>query len=137
AARMEQTAAPGTVQISEDTYRRVAPLFDVWDLGGIEVKGKDEPVQAYRVLGLEPQPGRLRGLEGIPSPLIGRERETGRLNEILAGLRANQSRICFLIGEAGLGKSRLIAEVRRDWREQLAASYGDISPLWRGWTEFV
>ena len=137
AARMEQTAAPGTVQIAEDTYRLIAPLFDVWDLGGIEVKGKDEPVQAYRVLGLEPQPGRLRGLEGIRSPLIGRAREIGRLREILSGLRDNHSRICYLIGEAGLGKSRLIAEIRQEWRDQLAATYGDVNPLWRGWTEFV
>ena len=137
AARMEQTAAPGTVQISEETYRLIAPLFDVWDLGGIEVKGKDEPVHAYRVLGLEPQPGRLRGLEGIHSPLVGREREIARLRDILAGLRDGQSRICYLIGEAGLGKSRLIAEVRQEWRAQLAAIFGDINPLWRGWTEFV
>ena len=137
AARMEQTAAPGTVQISDDTYRHVAPLFDVWDLGGIEVKGKDEPVHAYRVLGLEPQPGRLRGLEGIHVPLVGRQRELGRLRDILTTVRGGQSAICYLIGEAGLGKSRLIAEVRREWRDQLATTYGDVDPLWRGWTEFV
>jgi class 3 adenylate cyclase/tetratricopeptide (TPR) repeat protein len=137
AARMQQTAAPGTVQITEETYRLVAPLFDVWDLGGIEVKGKDEPVQAYRVLGLEPQPGRLRGLEGVRAPTVGRERELERLREILRGLKGNYSRICYLIGEAGLGKSRLIAELRQDWREQLAETYGDMDPLWRGWSEFV
>lgn len=137
AARMEQTAAPGTVQISEDTYRLIAPLFDVWDLGGIEVKGKEEPVHAYRVLGLEPQPGRLRGLEGFSAPLVGRAREIARLRDILADLRDGHSRICYLIGEAGLGKSRLIAEVRQEWRDQLAATFGDVNPLWRGWSEFV
>ena len=137
AARMEQTAAPGTVQISEDTYRLIAPLFDVWDLGGIEVKGKEEPVHAYRVLGLEPQPGRLRGLEGFSAPLVGRAREIARLRDILAALRDGHSRICYLIGEAGLGKSRLIAEVRQEWRDQLAATFGDVNPLWRGWSEFV
>ncbi len=137
AARMEQTAAPGTVQISDDTYRLIAPLFDVWDLGGVEVKGKDEPVHAYRVLGLEAQPGRLRGLEGLQAPLIGRQREIARLREILADLHDGRSRICYLIGEAGLGKSRLIAEVRQEWRDQLAATFGDVSPLWRGWSEFV
>ncbi|WP_374686478.1 adenylate/guanylate cyclase domain-containing protein [Promineifilum sp.] len=137
AARMEQTAAPGTVQIAEDTYRLIAPLFDVWDLGGIEVKGKEEPVHAYRVLGLEPQPGRLRGLDGIQVPLVGRDREIARLRDILMELKEGQSRICYLIGEAGLGKSRLIAEVRQVWRDQLAAAFGDIDPLWRGWSEFV
>ncbi len=137
AARMEQTAAPGTVQISDDTYRHVAPLFDVWDLGGIPVKGKDEPVHAYRVLGLEMQPGRLRGLEGIHAPLVGRDRELARLGDILTALRDGQSRIVYLIGEAGLGKSRLIAEARQMWRAQLAATNGAADPLWRGWTEFV
>ena len=137
AARMEQTAAPGTVQISDDTYRHVAPLFDVWDLGGIAVKGKDEPVHAYRVLGLEAQPGRLRGLEGIHAPLVGRERELARLRDVLTALRGGQSAVVYLVGEAGLGKSRLIAEARQMWREQLAATYGDVDPLWRGWTEFV
>ncbi|MEZ4518796.1 MAG: adenylate/guanylate cyclase domain-containing protein [Chloroflexota bacterium] len=81
AARMEQTAEPGTIQISEDTYRLVGPLFDVWDLGGIEVKGKDEPVQAYRVLGVDPQPGRLRGIEGLDTRLVGRAREMERLRQ--------------------------------------------------------
>lgn len=137
AARMEQTAAPGTVQIAEDTYRLIAPLFDVWDLGDIEVKGKEQPVHAYRVLGLEPQPDRVRGLEGIHAGLIGRTREMSRLRDILSGLRAGQSRICYLIGEAGLGKTRLIAEMRQEWRDQLAAAYGDVNPLWRGWSEFV
>jgi len=137
AARMEQTAAPGTVQISEETYRLIAPLFDVWDLGKIEVKGRDEPVQAYRVLGLEPQPGRLRGLEGIRSPLIGREREFGRLRALLDDLQDGRSHICYLVGEAGLGKTRLIAELRQVWRDRMAAVYGDVSPLWQGWSEFV
>ena len=42
------TAVPGTVQITENTYRLVAPLFDAWEVGPIEVKGKAEPVRAYR-----------------------------------------------------------------------------------------
>ena len=52
-------------------------------------------------------------------------------------VRDGRSRICYLIGEAGLGKSRLIAEVRQEWRDQLAATFGDVNPLWRGWSEFV
>jgi class 3 adenylate cyclase len=137
AARMEQTAIAGTVQISEDTYRLVAPLFDVWDLGNIEVKGKTDPIPAYRVLGVEPQPGHLRGIEGVQIPLVGRVRELGRLREILDNLQDNQSQICFLIGEAGLGKSRLITEVRREWRDSLAATHEVVGPLLHSWTEFL
>jgi class 3 adenylate cyclase len=137
AARMEQTAIAGTVQISEDTYRLVAPLFDVWDLGNIEVKGRTDPIPAYRVLGVEPQPERLRGIEGLQTPLVGRGRELSRLREILDDLQDKQSQICFLIGEAGLGKSRLIAEVRREWRDSLATTQEVVGPLLHSWTEFL
>ncbi|NIP18983.1 MAG: hypothetical protein GWM87_13130, partial [Xanthomonadales bacterium] len=63
AARMEQTAAPGTIQISENTYRFVAPLFETEPLGEIRVKGKSHPVPTYRVLGRATGPGRPHGLE--------------------------------------------------------------------------
>ena len=113
AARMEQTAEPGTVQIAEDTYRLVAPLFEFEALGGIEVKGKAEPVQSYRVLGRPKTPGRRRGIEGLDSPLIGREQEFEMLRAAAAGLGKGIGGIACLIGEAGLGKSRLIREVRQ------------------------
>ncbi len=62
AARMEQTAEPGTVQITEDTYRLVADLFDAESLGPVELKGKREPVPAYRVRGPpRRRPGRSVG----------------------------------------------------------------------------
>jgi adenylate cyclase len=50
AARMEDTAEPGTIQIAHDTFKRVARQFEIENLGGIEIKGKSEPVPAYRVL---------------------------------------------------------------------------------------
>ncbi len=62
ATRMEQTAEPETVRIAHDTYRLVAPLFEVEDLDGVQVKGKTEPVRAYRVLRRKAAPGRLRGI---------------------------------------------------------------------------
>ncbi len=88
AARMEQTARPGTVQITEETHKLIAPLFDFAELGGIEVKGKAQPVVAYRVLGRKAEPGPLRGLEGLSSPLIGREAPMRLLRDRLEGLEA-------------------------------------------------
>ena len=75
---MEQTAAPGTVQIADDTYRLVKPLFEFEELGGIEVKGKAEPVLAYRVLARKAAPGALRGIEGLHADMVGREAELAR-----------------------------------------------------------
>ena len=68
AARMEQTAEPGTVQIAENTYHLVTPLFEFKALGGIAVKGKAEPVQSYQVLQRKAVPGRLRGIKGWDTP---------------------------------------------------------------------
>jgi class 3 adenylate cyclase/tetratricopeptide (TPR) repeat protein len=112
AARMEQTARPGTVQIAEDTYRLVAPLFEFEHLGEIQVKGKDEPLPAYRVLGPKAMPGRLRGVEGLESPLVGRDAEMHTLRGSIIELRQGRGQIVSIMGEAGLGKSRLISEVR-------------------------
>ncbi len=113
AARMEQTAQPGTVQIAEDTYKLVAPFFECEALGDIEVKGKTEPVKAWRVLRAKEKPGQLRGLEGLSSPIVGREAQLSLLAERLNNLRKGSGSFITLIGEAGLGKSTLIAETQR------------------------
>jgi hypothetical protein len=115
AARMEQSALPGTIQIAEDTQRLVAPIFDLEDLGGIEVKGKSAPVRAHRVLAAKAHPGRLRGINGVSAPLIGRDRELAQLRDALAHVKAGHGQVVCLIGEAGLGKSRLIEEARKAW----------------------
>ena len=104
AARMEQTAEAGTVQISGDTHKLVAPLFEFENLGGIAVKGKAEPVAAYRVLKAKADPGSLRGIEGLSSVLVGRDVEIEALQHVLNDVSGG-SLVC-LIGEAGLGKSR-------------------------------
>jgi class 3 adenylate cyclase len=117
AARMQQTAAPGTVQLSAETYRLVAPLFDVKPLGNIDVKGKSGPLPTYQVVGLKPEPERLRG-RGVVAPLIGRDGELAQLKQAADQLREGRGQIVCLIGEAGLGKSRLLAELRQYWLDQ-------------------
>jgi class 3 adenylate cyclase len=121
ASRMEQTATAGTIQIAQDTYSLVAPLFDFEPLGGIEVKGKSEPIQAYRVLGKKADPGRLRGIEGLNAPMVGRGRELDTLKSLLVGVTQGRGGVVSLIGEAGLGKSRLLDETEKEW-EQLGGT---------------
>lgn len=117
AARMEQTADPGTIRISGDTHRRVAPLFDMESLGDVPVKGKSKPVPAYRVIAAKASPGRLRGVNGVSASLVGRHDELNMLKDAVAQLREGRGQIICLMGEAGLGKSRLIAELRDFWTE--------------------
>jgi predicted ATPase/class 3 adenylate cyclase len=115
AARVEQAADPGSVLITEDTYRLAAALFEVEALGVLEVRGKRQAVQAYRVLGLKDNPDRLRGVSGLNAALVGREPEMRQLRQAAAQVREGEGRIVCLTGEAGLGKSRLIEELRQEW----------------------
>jgi class 3 adenylate cyclase len=115
AARMEQTAKPGTIQISGDTYHRIGSQFEIEALGEISVKGKTDPVPIYRVHGLAAERGRDRGIAGISAPLTGRDREFQILKQAADQLRQGRGSIVCLIGEAGLGKSRLLAEFKDYW----------------------
>ena len=122
AARMEQAAQPGTVQISADTQTLVAPLFDFEDLGGIEVKGKRELVRVFKVLGRKTQPERERGIVGLESPMIGRDDELQTLQQTVADVQQGRGQIVSLIGDAGLGKSRIISELYNTLSGQLDSS---------------
>ncbi|HJR79914.1 MAG TPA: adenylate/guanylate cyclase domain-containing protein [Anaerolineales bacterium] len=117
AARMEQMAAVGTIQISEETYKLAAPFFDVEPLGEVDVKGKSAPVKAYRVLGAKSRPGHLRGLEGLSSPLVGRDLPLSFLKEQLQALEEGSGSVVAVTGEAGLGKTTLITELKKSEEE--------------------
>lgn len=121
AARLQSAAAPGTIVISERTRRLAGPVFAYEDLGEIEVKGKSEPVRIHRVLAAVEGTGRSRGIAGMMSPLVGRQREFSTLLQRTEELREGTGSIIAIIGEAGLGKSRLVAE----WRRQVEGEDAD------------
>jgi class 3 adenylate cyclase/tetratricopeptide (TPR) repeat protein len=133
AARMEQTAEPGTVRIAHDTYKLVRNLFEFRSLGGIEVKGKSEPVLAYQALSRKFESGPTRGIEGLYASMVGRDAELSAIRNVMADLKQGLGRIIFVLGEAGLGKTRLISEAhdvfqtlghtRAIWVETISLSY--------------
>ena len=139
AARMQTAAQPGTIVITEMTRRLTGDTFDLEDLGEIEVKGKAEPIQAYRVVGRKAAPGRRRGLEsvGLDSPMVGRDAQLARLTSLLDVIAAGRGRVAFVVGEPGIGKSRLLAELKAAavahptparWVEGRCVSYGRSLP---------
>jgi class 3 adenylate cyclase len=136
-ARMEAAAEPGQVVITANTYRFIGDAFDVEDLGEISVKGKAEPVHAYRVIGLKAVRGRRRGLEsvGLSSPLVGRSNELETLRSVFAVAGAGRGRVAVVVGEPGIGKSRLLSEFKAavadanaTWVEGHCVSYGRTLP---------
>jgi len=129
AARMEQTADPGTVQVTAETHRLVESLFDVESRGGVEVKGKAEPVEAYTVLRRRHAHGAAREMRD--SPFVGRERELEELTRAIEDAQAGGGRIVSIVGEAGLGKSRLVEEARAEWDRRMPDAHAD-EPH-RGW----
>ena len=128
AARMQTAARPGTVLVSENTYRYIQPVVDATDLGPIEVKGKAEPVRVYEVQAMKAEPGRLRGLAGLESPMVGRAVELKAVLGLSEAVKAGKGHAVLVVGEPGLGKSRLISE----WK-----SASSSSPTSRGQTAAV
>ncbi len=146
AARLQQVAEPGAVYVSESTLRLVQDHADCEALGTRAVKGRAERVAVYRVVGTRARPVTGREAAGIGSPLVGREEEVAALLRSIERLQAGQGGIVGILGEAGLGKSRLVTEVRRKvadrdlfWLEGRGLSFGQTLAYWpfleilRGW----
>lgn len=113
AARMEQTAPPGALRISHDTWRLVRGLFDTEAQPPLRVKGRDEPILSYLVRGVLPVPQAplRRGVQGQRAPLHGRAAERAALEAaVAAAVPGGGAVLVSLIGEAGLGKTRLADE---------------------------
>jgi len=131
AARLQTVAQPMTVLISEHTHRFVAALFDVEDAGQIRVKSSDEPLRAYRVHAAKTKPGPVRGLAGLQSPIVGRDAELAALSQLCEAVQAGLGRAVLIVGEPGLGKSRLIAE----WKSTLEADHAETATTMPQWAE--
>ncbi len=136
AARMQQAADPGTVYLSENTYGQVKDYFACESVGALNFKGIAKPVAAWKVLAEKAvrtpfEASTERGL----TPFVGRADELGVLNDFLHRAQREQGQVVFLMGEAGMGKSRLLLEFRRslpegtvNWLEGQCMSFGSSIP---------
>ncbi len=136
AARLQALAEPGTVAISEGTHHLVAGYFDCVLLGQHTVKGKVAPVHIFRPLRRKARRSRLAvASEGGLSSLVGREKELGALRSAWEEARSGRGRVVTIVGEAGIGKSRLLWELRNgipsgslEWVEGTCVPYGQSTP---------
>ena len=135
ASRMEQLAVPGSIVISSTTLELVEGFVQVRPLGPVAVKGLDAPLEVFEVTGAGTVHSRMeaaatRGL----TPFVGREAELATLNRALETARAGRGQVVALVGEPGVGKSRLFWEFIHSHRthgwlvlEGGTASYGKSS----------
>jgi class 3 adenylate cyclase/tetratricopeptide (TPR) repeat protein len=112
AERFLSVASAGDIIVSERVSRRSQMFCELAPHSDVVLKGQDEAIATFSVAGLRVIPESLRGLRGIRSPLVGRETEWHRMLTAMDRLLSGQGQIVSVVGEAGLGKSRLVAEMR-------------------------
>ena len=111
AARLEQAAGAQEVLLGDLTYRLVRDYIDAEAVEPLELKGKSQPVPAYRLVAVRDDAERPRRLD---SPLVGRAEEIARMQAALAdAITERRGRLVTVVGEAGVGKSRLVDEFVR------------------------
>src|SRR5215510_13311903 len=136
AARMEQLATPGSSRLTPATLRLVEGLVQVTALGPVPVKGLAAPVEVFELVGASGVRRRLQAAaaQGL-TRFVGRDQEMVAMQQALAQASAGHGQVVALVGEAGVGKSRLVYECVRShrtqgWRvlESAAVSYGKATP---------
>ena len=136
AARMEQLAQPGSTLLTAETLRLVEGLVRVTALGPIPVKGLDAPVEVFELVSASALRGRFPArVAGGLTRFVGRDTELAALHQLLERAGAGHGQIVAAVGEAGVGKSRLVYEFvhsphTRGWRvlESASVSYGKATP---------
>jgi len=107
AARLQSAADPGAAVVGEATAKSIVNRFELQPLGDVQVKGRTQAVGLWRLVGLQ-----ASTTTHPLSPLVGRLQEMQRLHAVLEDLVAGRGQLLMLVGEAGIGKTRLLAEVR-------------------------
>jgi class 3 adenylate cyclase/tetratricopeptide (TPR) repeat protein len=135
ASRLSNLAKAGEILVGHDTYRHAEGYYRFEALEPMTIKGKEEPVRAYKVVSPKVKPTTIHRLSGLRSVLIGRKVELDTLKEAVENLRKGKGRIFSIYGDAGAGKSRLIEEFKNtlnlneiQWLEGHAYAYSQNIP---------
>jgi len=136
AERLQSSAASDEILMGETSTRLTRHRFELEPLEPFSIKGFDEPVTAARLRAELAQPKRSKGIAGLHSPLVGRSREAAQLGEIVQDLQGGRGCIVTIVGEPGIGKSRLLSEAQEAhsdlplrWAEGRAYSYTEDQPF--------
>lgn len=134
AARLQASARTGAVLVDAETRRLAGPACLWSEPAELELKGKAGSVLAYEVRGLRTEHGRAREAADFDIRLVGRDAELAATVSLVDGLHSGVGGMLFITGEPGIGKSRLLAELRdrfdARWLEGRCVSYGESLPYW-------
>ena len=135
AKRLQEASEPGQILVGRGCYRITQRAFDFETLHALNLRNFPQPVTAYAVQQVKTHPEKLRGIEGLRARMIGREREFADLKETTDQWLAEQGQIVSVIGEAGIGKSRLVTELKAYLSSLTGgAEVPDVSQSWT-WLE--
>jgi len=130
-SRIKFSGQPMHLLVTENTYRFISPYFDCLPREAIEVKGMASRLQVYQVLSARAVQGRARGFADLASPMVGRDKELATLMLSCEAVQAGLGRAVVVLGEPGMGKTRLIQE----WQDAVGRRFSgdDGTPLGRQW----
>ena len=112
AARLQEAAGPGAVVVADGTRRLLGEVFELRELGPLALKGFAQPVRGFHVVGERPAGSRFEAQRsGRPAPMVGRDQELALVLERWRQAAAGEGQAVLLVGEAGIGKSRLVRAV--------------------------
>jgi len=112
AYRLQDVASRGQILVAQSTYRLTHGVFEFRPLEPVRVKGKKDALAVFELLEAKTQRDTMRGLEGLISPLVGREWEGKVIRKAIAATKLGHGALILVYGDAGVGKSRLLEEVR-------------------------
>jgi len=119
AARMENIADPGTVLVSNNTFKLVRQFFDFESLGETPIKGKEAPQATFKLIKPGPLKTRIEASMAKGwTKFVGRQKEMDILQDAYTNACGGSGRIIGIVGEAGIGKSRLLLEIRDSLSEE-------------------
>ena len=113
-SRLESVSERGEFLVSQDTYNLTHRLFVFKERETVSVKGKREPLKFFELIDARRQRASQRGIAGLRAPMVGREKEFDQLRRKTLNLNKYLGSISVIIGEAGLGKSRLTSELQQE-----------------------
>ncbi len=111
ASRLESVSERDKILVSQDTYHLTSRIFKFKNRKPVHVKGKQAPLVIYELIDLKRQYVSQRGISGLRAPMVGRQKQFATLQQQVTNLQNGQGGITVVVGEAGLGKSRLVSEL--------------------------